>query len=47
MEFADFLALSQNFGREDAERADGDLNGDRLVDFLDFLILSGNFGAGA
>lgn len=33
---ADFLALSQNVRREDAERADGDLCGDRLVDFLDF-----------
>jgi len=44
--FADFLILSSNFGRADADIvfADGDFNGDGEVGFADFLILSSNFG---
>lgn len=46
VEFADFLAMSANFGREtDAIFSDGDFNGDGTVDFDDFLELSGNFGS--
>lgn len=45
VDFSDFLALSGNFGRENADWAMGDFNGDTVVDFSDFLILSGNFGA--
>lgn len=43
VDFADFLVLSTNFGREaDVLFADGDLNGDGVIDFVDFLILSAN-----
>ena len=43
--FADFLRVSQNFGKEvDAAWSDGDFNGDGQVAFADFLILSENFG---
>lgn len=45
VDFADFLALSANFGRDDADGfSDGDFNDDDVVDFADFLILSENFG---
>jgi len=47
VDFADFLALSQNYGKVDAVFADGDFNGDGTVDFADFLILSGNYGESA
>jgi len=43
--FADFLMLSTNFGKEvDAVWADGDFNGDERVDFADFLLLAEEFG---
>ena len=43
--FADFLILSANFGKEvDAVWADGDFDGDGKVAFTDFLIFSVNFG---
>ena len=45
--FDDFLLLSSQFGKSDANYADGDLNGDALVNFDDFLLLSGNFGKSA
>lgn len=44
VEFADFLILSDNFGKEVSERGEGDLNGDNRVDFADFLLLSDDFG---
>jgi hypothetical protein len=44
VDFADFLALSNNFGLNDAAWEDGDLNADQVVDFADFLLLSQNFG---
>ena len=45
VDFADFLILSQNFGRaEDVHRDDGDINGDSVIDRADFLILSNQFG---
>jgi hypothetical protein len=44
VDFADFLKLSQNFGKEDATWSDGDFNGDSVVSFEDFLILQFNFG---
>ena len=43
--FADFLALSANFGKAvGAVWEDGDFDGNGAVDFADFLILSANFG---
>lgn len=42
--FLDFLALAQNFGKTDAAFADGDFDGDGTVGFLDFLALANNFG---
>ena len=44
VEFADFLALSSNFGKENAEWKDGDFDGNGIVEFADFLALSTNFG---
>lgn len=44
VDFADFFALSANFGATDAVWSDGDLDGDGTVAFADFLILSQNFG---
>ena len=44
VDFADFLALSANFGRTDAVWTDGDLDHSGTVAFADFLILSQNFG---
>lgn len=41
VEFADFLILSSNFGKETDQ---GDLNSDGRVDFADFLLLADNFG---
>jgi hypothetical protein len=46
VEFADFVILANNFGREDAAVSDGDLDGDGDVDFSDFVLLADNFGAG-
>jgi hypothetical protein len=44
VDFADFLVLAENFGRDDdPTSADGDFNGDHVVDFADFLILQQNF----
>ena len=43
VDFADFLALSGNYGNE-GEGITGDVDGDGVVGFSDFLILSGNFG---
>ena len=40
--FADFLVLSQDFGKSGESTADLDCNG--AVEFADFLILSSNFG---
>jgi len=42
--FADFLKLSDNFGRDGVGFADGDTDGDGRVAFADFLSLSSNFG---
>jgi len=45
VDFADFLILSANFGRNTTEgTSDGDLDGDGAVMFDDFLVLSANFG---
>ncbi len=41
--FADFLALSDNFG-ESGGWTQGDFDGDGQVEFTDFLVLSKNFG---
>jgi len=44
--FADFLILSQNFGKQaDAVFSDGDFDGNGVIEFADFLILSSNFGS--
>jgi|GEM_PF-2785758 len=45
VDFADFLILSENFGKEVASWSDGDFDGDSKVGFSDFLILSTNFDA--
>ena len=42
--FADFLVLSQNFGKQDVGYGLGDVNGDGSVGFDDFLMLSESFG---
>ena len=44
VEFADFLLLSTNFGKQDAVWADGDFDDNGNVEFADFLLLSTNFG---
>ena len=44
VEFADFLILSANFGRDLPSYSDGNVNLQNGVDFEDFLILSANFG---
>ena len=46
VDFADFLVIAANFGRNDeaVQLSDGDLNGDGAVAFSDFLILSQQFG---
>lgn len=43
VDFADFVALSQRFGRP-GTWSDGDFDGDGSVNFGDFLLLSINFG---
>ena len=45
VDFADFLALSANFGVADAGWSQGDFDGSGSVDFADFLLLSRNFGS--
>lgn len=45
--FADFLVLSNNFGKDVASYSDGDIDLNGAVDFADFLVLSNNFGATA
>ena len=42
--FSDFLILSQSFGILDASLDDGDLTGDRQVNFEDFWVLANHFG---
>jgi len=42
--FADLLALGQNFNRANASWAQGDFNYDGKVDFTDLLKLAQNFG---
>ena len=43
--FADFLILSQNYGKEkDAIFGEGDFDENGAINFVDFLILSENFG---
>lgn len=42
--FADFIVLANNFGRDAAEWSEGDFNGDQRVTFEDFVILVQNFG---
>jgi len=44
VEFADFLIMSTNFGKQDAVWEDGDFDGNGKVEFADFLALSDNFG---
>lgn len=47
IEFADFLALSRHYGKEqNASWAEGDFDGNAVISFEDFLILSANFGFG-
>lgn len=47
VEFADFLALSANFGVSGVGYEQGDIDCSGDVAFADFLILSGNFGQSA
>ena len=44
VDFIDFLALANNFGKQDALWDDGDFDGDGMVGFDDFLLLAENFG---
>ena len=44
--FADLLALAQNYGASNATWEQGDLNGDGSVNFADLLILAQNYGRG-
>ena len=44
--FADLLALAQNYGASNATWEQGDLNGDGSVNFADLLILAQNYGNG-
>lgn len=45
VDFADFLLLSDNFGKDaDAVWADGDFDLDGEIDFADYLALSASFG---
>jgi Tol biopolymer transport system component len=43
VDFADFVALSGNFGRQGVGWEHGDFDGDGDVDFADFVILSNNY----
>lgn len=44
VDFADFLVLSENFGKTVDGYANGDFDSDGMANFTDFLFLSGNFG---
>lgn len=44
VEFADFLVLSGNFGKDVDSHVEGDIDCNGKVEFADFLTLSGNFG---
>jgi len=44
VDFADFLSVSHNFGKQDATKQEGDVTGDGMIDFADFLAISFNFG---
>ena len=44
VDFADFLILSANFGKDNMTREQGDADDNGIVNFLDFLLLSANFG---
>lgn len=44
VEFADFLTLSSNFGKDAPDHTSGDADCNGKVEFADFLILSSNFG---
>ena len=44
---ADFLILSQNFGKTSATYSQGDLNYDHVVNAIDYGILATNFGQSA
>lgn len=44
VEFADFLVLSGNFGKDVGSASEGDIDCNGKVEFADFLVLSGNFG---
>ena len=45
VDFSDFLALSEHFGKEvDAVWEEGDFDGSGHIDFSDFLALAANFG---
>ena len=40
----DFLKLSENFGKTSQDALEGDMDGDRTVDFDDFLLFGADFG---
>ena len=44
VDFADFLQLSANFGKQGQGWSGGDTDGDGMVGFTDFLALSTQFG---
>ena len=44
VDFTDFIALSENFGRMPTEWADGNFDFDDQVSFADFVLLAENFG---
>jgi|GEM_PF-5803704 len=45
--FADFLAMSENFGATDQPYENGDIDCDGTIAFADFLVMSENFGQSA
>lgn len=45
VEFADFLRLADNFGRDVGSHKDGDIDCNGTVEFADFLRLAENFGS--
>jgi len=45
VEFADFLAMSANFGNAVGSHTEGDIDCNGTVEFADFLVLSNNFGS--
>ena len=47
MNFNDFLALQNNFGKSGARFDEGNFNYDGQTDFNDFLTLQNNFGQSA